>query len=147
MDWDTSRGRDFQCIAQMVYCCDGLPDYLLPTAQKLEKWLVRVDAPTEGFMARVDKALTEFWYLASTKHLDKGLKKFEKRVAPVEFVFIGAPTRSLFSLWYVLNDVGRPQVYSSTSCATIHTKTAPKQSTICVRTSGTNSKTCGTTRT
>lgn len=73
----------------MVYCCDGLPDYLLPTAQKLEKWLVRIDPPTEGFMSRVDKALSEFWYLATTKGLDKGLTKFEKRVAPVEFVFIG----------------------------------------------------------
>ena len=40
-------------------------------------------------MSRVDKALSEFWYLATTKNLDKGLTKFEKRVAPVEFVFIG----------------------------------------------------------
>jgi len=97
LHWDTSRGRDFQCIAQMVYCCDGLPDYLLPTAQKLEKWLVRVDPPSESFMSRVDKALSEIWYLASTKNLDKGLKQFEKRVAPVEFVFIGV-------LLYVMRD-------------------------------------------
>jgi len=97
IDWDTSRGRDFQCIAQMVYCCDGLPDYLLPTAQKLEKWLVRIDPPTESFMTRVDKALSEFWYLASTKGYDKGLKGFERRVAPVEFVFIGV-------LLYVMRD-------------------------------------------
>jgi hypothetical protein len=95
LDWDTSRGRDFQCIAQMVYCCDGLPDYLLPTAQKLEKWLVRVDPPTESFMSRVDKALSEFWYLASNKGFDKGLKGFDKRVAPVEFVFIGTSLPSL----------------------------------------------------
>jgi len=101
LDWDTSRGRDFQCIAQMVYCCDGLPDYLLPTAQKLEKWLVRVDPPTESFMSRVDKALSEFWYLASNKGFDKGLKGFDKRVAPVEFVFIGV-------LLYVMRDYSHP---------------------------------------
>jgi len=41
-------------------------------------------------MGRVDKVLSEFWYLGSTKGLDKGLTKFDKRVAPVEFVFIGA---------------------------------------------------------
>jgi hypothetical protein len=41
-------------------------------------------------MGRVDKVLSEFWYLGSTKGLDKGLTKFDKRVAPVEFVFIGS---------------------------------------------------------
>lgn len=49
-------------------------------------------------MSRVDKALSEIWYLASTKNLDKGLKQFEKRVAPVEFVFIGTPVLLFYNL-------------------------------------------------
>jgi hypothetical protein len=89
IDWDTSRGRDFQCIAQLVYCCDGLPQQLLPTNQKLEKWLIRIDKPTPAFKTQINSVLSAFWYIASTKGLDKGFTEIGKRVAPVEFVFIG----------------------------------------------------------
>lgn len=76
----------------MVYCCDGVTDQPLPTAQKLERWLLRVDPPSNGFMGRVDEALNEFWVIAtdkSSKHYSKGFHQVDKRVAPVEFAFIG----------------------------------------------------------
>ncbi|EGN99785.1 hypothetical protein SERLA73DRAFT_179998 [Serpula lacrymans var. lacrymans S7.3] len=89
LTWDIKRGRDFQCIAQFVYCCDGLPDHLLPTAQKLEKWLVRVDSPPHTFKQQISDVLSEFWHIAKTPALNAAFVKVDKRVAPVEFVFIG----------------------------------------------------------
>ncbi|KAH7920066.1 hypothetical protein BV22DRAFT_1040298 [Leucogyrophana mollusca] len=89
LEWDTTRGRDFQCIAQLVYCCDGLPDQLLPTAQKLEKWLTRVDSPPPTFKTQMNDVLSAFWHIASNRTLNAAFVKVDKRVAPVEFVFIG----------------------------------------------------------
>ncbi|KAF9244925.1 hypothetical protein BU15DRAFT_85765 [Melanogaster broomeanus] len=87
--WDTKRGRDFQCIAQLVYCCHSLPDHALPTAHKLEKWLSRGDKPNQAFKTQINDVLTEFGYIAMTPELNAAFTKVDKRVAPVEFVFIG----------------------------------------------------------
>ncbi|KAF8640100.1 hypothetical protein AX17_001338 [Amanita inopinata Kibby_2008] len=88
-EWDTKRGRDFQNIAHFVYCCDALPDEQLPTTQKLEKWLSRVDAPGDQFKSAIDSALREMWCIAEDSQLNKGFTAIGKRLAPVEFVFIG----------------------------------------------------------
>ncbi|KAG2150495.1 hypothetical protein DEU56DRAFT_32120 [Suillus clintonianus] len=89
LEWDTTRGRDFQCIAQLIYCCDGYPDHPLPTAQKLEKWLKRVDHPLPAFMVEINDVLSEFWNIATKDDLNAAFTEVDKRVAPVEFVFIG----------------------------------------------------------
>lgn len=73
----------------MVYCCDLLPDHALPSAQKLEKWMSRVDKPNQVFKNNIGDALNEFGYLAMTAGLNMGFEQVDKRVAPVEFVFIG----------------------------------------------------------
>jgi hypothetical protein len=89
LQWDTKRGRDFQCIAQFVYCCDGLPDHLFPTAQKMEKWLTRVDKPTPAFKSLINEVLRQFWVIAMTPNLKYAFTNIDKRLAPVEFVFVG----------------------------------------------------------
>lgn len=89
LEWDTTRGRDFQCIAQLIYCCDGLPDHPLPTAQKLEKWLKRVDKPPTMFMTQINDVLSDFWHIATQSDLNAAFTEVDKRVAPVEFVFVG----------------------------------------------------------
>ncbi|KAF8844680.1 hypothetical protein BDN67DRAFT_894469 [Paxillus ammoniavirescens] len=89
LEWDTKRGRDFQCIAQLVYCCDSLPEHALPTAQKLEKWLLGSNKPNQAFKAQINDVLTEFGYIAMTPGLNAAFEQVDKRVAPVEFVFIG----------------------------------------------------------
>ncbi|KII92105.1 hypothetical protein PLICRDRAFT_172244 [Plicaturopsis crispa FD-325 SS-3] len=93
LQWDTTRGRDFQCIAQVVYCCDGLrsspPQQLLPTAAKLELFLTRVDAPPPQFKKDIGDVLRAFLHIASEPKLNFGFTKIDKRVAPAEFVFIG----------------------------------------------------------
>ena len=89
LEWDTKRGRDFQNIAHMVFCCDGLPSELLPTAQKIEKWISRIDKPPEQFKADIEEVLTAFWRIASSKNYDEAFTKITQRIAPVEFIFIG----------------------------------------------------------
>lgn len=89
LEWDTRRGRDFQCLAQLVFCCDLLPEHGLPTAAKLEKWLSRVDKPTQSFKNHIGDVLDEFGYIATTPELNSAFEQVDKRVAPVEFVFIG----------------------------------------------------------
>lgn len=90
VDVDMKRGRDFQSLAQLVYCCDAYPEHAIPTAQKMEQWLVRMDLPNPAFKTAVNDVLTEFWYIAHTPRLAQAFTKIQKRVAPVEFVFIGA---------------------------------------------------------
>ncbi|KAJ6598980.1 hypothetical protein DFH09DRAFT_1303546 [Mycena vulgaris] len=89
LDWDTKRGREFQNVAQLVYCCDGYPDSEnVPTAPKMESWIGRDDPPREGFKQDIDKALEEFGLLAVDDQLNMGFN-IGKKLAPVEFVFIG----------------------------------------------------------
>ncbi|KAJ6485138.1 hypothetical protein C8R47DRAFT_980663 [Mycena vitilis] len=89
LNWDTSRGREFQNVAHFVYCCDSYPDENVPTAPKMEKWLSRVDPPNEQFRSNIDQALDEFGRIASDPTLSMGFTRINKRIAPVEFVFIG----------------------------------------------------------
>jgi hypothetical protein len=56
----------------------------------MEKWLVRVDSPGHAFKTVINEVLTEFSYIATDLQLQYGFKSIDKRLAPVEFVFIGA---------------------------------------------------------
>lgn len=76
----------------MVYCCDGLePDgeHLLPTAQKLEKWISREDPPPHGFKKHIENVLQSLWVLGSDPKYNEAFTKIKALVAPVEFVFLG----------------------------------------------------------
>ncbi|GBE85557.1 hypothetical protein SCP_0800740 [Sparassis crispa] len=39
LDWGRARGRDFQCLASVVFLIDAHPTTKFPGAQQLEKWL------------------------------------------------------------------------------------------------------------
>ncbi|KAI0682981.1 hypothetical protein BC835DRAFT_1260395, partial [Cytidiella melzeri] len=86
---DTTRGRDFQAVAQLVYCCEGIPDQRFPTASKLDQWLHRKDYPRPSLKDEITKTMQMFQHIASTPGLDMGFTQVKNRVAPVEFVFIG----------------------------------------------------------
>lgn len=91
LSWDIRRGRDFQNIAHMIYCCDGYPnEQLLPTAQKIEKWISRADKPTVQFKEDIENVLRGLWVIATTEELKTGFVDIPQRIAPVEFIFIGA---------------------------------------------------------
>lgn len=86
---DLKRGRDFQSLAQLVYCCYGIPDRRVPSAQKLDEWISQPIEPTHEFKNAMNGVLATFWYLADEARFNKGFVRFKERVAPVEFVFIG----------------------------------------------------------
>ncbi|KAJ3570206.1 hypothetical protein NP233_g4563 [Leucocoprinus birnbaumii] len=88
LEWDTKRGRDYQNLAHFVYCCDRLPVEDLPTPHKLELWLTREDPPTESFKRDIEEVLTDFWNMATDRSLNEAFRLVNKRIAPVEFVFI-----------------------------------------------------------
>jgi len=74
----------------MVYCCDNYPDEVLPTAQKLEKWMDRVDKPPRQFQEAIDDVLRGMWVLASDNKYNDAFRKIPQRISPVEFIFMGA---------------------------------------------------------
>lgn len=55
----------------------------------MEKWMLRPDKPAQSFKAQIGDVLKSFWHIANSKNLDRGFTVVDKRVAPVEFVFIG----------------------------------------------------------
>jgi hypothetical protein len=103
--WNIKRGRDFQNIAHMVYCCDGLePDgeHLLPTAQKMEKWISREDPPPHSFKKNIENVLKSLWVLGSDSRYNEAFSKIKALVAPVEFVFLGTFPASQCPVTYLL---------------------------------------------
>jgi hypothetical protein len=93
ISFDDSRGRAFQNVAQLVYCCAGLPAaQRIPTAAKLEKWLTSQDErPSAAFKYAMADVLGRLWELAGSEELDAPFHQFKAKVAPVEFVYIGTP--------------------------------------------------------
>ncbi|TDL26229.1 hypothetical protein BD410DRAFT_895640 [Rickenella mellea] len=89
IQWDTKRARNFQCLAQLIYCYDKLPTRTEPTVAKLEQWFVRADGPSQELKAAIEKVLVAYWTIASANRLNAAFKQVKKRVAPVEFVYIG----------------------------------------------------------
>lgn len=49
---------------------------------------MRVDPPPQGFKKKIVEVLRSLWHIASTDGLDKGFTTIQKKVAPVEFIFI-----------------------------------------------------------
>lgn len=95
VSFDAKRGRDFQNVAFLAYCCEGVPnEERIPSAGSIENWLVAEDVPSNSLKRGVDLALREFRALAGDSKFN-ALQK-SKRIAPVEFVFIG--TSTLFNL-------------------------------------------------
>ncbi|PCH43474.1 hypothetical protein WOLCODRAFT_25940 [Wolfiporia cocos MD-104 SS10] len=101
-DVDMKRGRDFQTLAQLVYCCNNYPEHVVPTAPKMEQWLQRGDAPSPEFKRAVSDTMTAFWHFSNTPGLNDVFTKIKQRVAPIEFVFIGV-------LLYATRDIPNDQ--------------------------------------
>jgi hypothetical protein len=90
LDWDTNRARDYQCMAQLIYCCDKFVQQAHPQSPaKIEEWISQPDEPNARFKADIKTTLDNFCFLAADEKHNAAFKKIKKRVAPVEFVFIG----------------------------------------------------------
>ncbi|KAJ7068337.1 hypothetical protein C8F01DRAFT_1117794 [Mycena amicta] len=88
LDWDTKRGRQFQNVAQLVYCAALYPVEEVPTGPKLANWLNHDDVPGEQFTQAMKKVFDDYSRIAEEPHL-KSVAFGKQRIAPIEFVFIG----------------------------------------------------------
>ncbi|KAF7301740.1 hypothetical protein MIND_00739600 [Mycena indigotica] len=89
LDWDTKRGRQFQNIAQLVYCAEQYPSEEVPTAAKITKWISRTDAPSPEFRSDIKSVLDDYTRIAEEPHLKSVAFSNKQRISPIEFVFIG----------------------------------------------------------
>ena len=88
--WDTDRGRNFLGLASMAYCWENLPLRSDPSSARLTHWLSRLDEPSQKLKDDMESILYKFYTIASSENFRYPFKKMKAKVAPVEFVFIGA---------------------------------------------------------
>ena len=89
LDWDRSRGSDFRCVSQAIYCMEKISNSLKGvTILQLEKWLNLQDPLSSDFKAKISDSYRIFAELVQDKKLNKVFKKPAK-VSPVEFTTIG----------------------------------------------------------
>ncbi|KAH7910427.1 hypothetical protein BJ138DRAFT_1008858 [Hygrophoropsis aurantiaca] len=88
LDWGHARGRDFQCLASIVYLIDNLPKQSFPGAPQLEKWIQRTDSVPAKLKAELTDTFRIFVTLARDTKYSGSLHK-PTRVSPIEFVMIG----------------------------------------------------------
>ena len=89
VQFDMKRGRTFQNLAAMLYCCEEVDLQRTPSAIQLERWLNVPQGPSRTFKSRVEPMLSNLLEIASDKALNKGFTGFSAKVSPAEFVFIG----------------------------------------------------------
>lgn len=88
LDWGHNRGRDFQCLATIVFLISNHPSTSFPTSLGLEKWLMSaVDVPDTLHDAVLD-TFQIFIALVKNKKYNTAFQK-PARVSPVEFTMIG----------------------------------------------------------
>jgi hypothetical protein len=90
VEFDAKRGRTFQNLASMLYCCEDFDLQRIPSALQLEKWLNAPKEPSLTFKSRVERTLSNLLEIASDTSLNMGFTGFSSKVSPTEFVFIGA---------------------------------------------------------
>ena len=89
LDWDRSRGSDFRCLSQAIFCMEKIAGNLKGvTIVQLEKWLNLQDPFSSDFKAKISDAYRIFAELVQDRKLNKVFKKPAK-VSPVEFTTIG----------------------------------------------------------
>ncbi|TDL23515.1 hypothetical protein BD410DRAFT_897562 [Rickenella mellea] len=89
IDWDRSRGREFQTVAQCLLTIDKYPSFKsVGTAAQVEKWLGQTEEPDEDFVDKVHDTFRIFAGLVQDTKLNKVFKQPNPRLAPVEFILI-----------------------------------------------------------
>jgi len=74
----------------MIYCCYGFDNEPAPLTTPLQKWLSgQTQPPDEEFKTQMEDVLRTMWVLGSDDRFNEGFVKIEKKVAPIEFIFIG----------------------------------------------------------
>ncbi|KZT03116.1 uncharacterized protein LAESUDRAFT_738446 [Laetiporus sulphureus 93-53] len=87
-DWGRARGRDFQCIASIIYLIERHPNNTFPGAAQLDKWLQTPHSITSNFRTEVMDTIKTFIALIRDKRYSAAISK-PNRVSPIEFTMIG----------------------------------------------------------
>ena len=69
LDWNIKRGRDFDCLARLIYLLHNLPNLTMPGQERLHKWLKVCPEPRPSFKLHVNNILDTFVQLTSTPDL------------------------------------------------------------------------------
>ncbi|KAI0739698.1 hypothetical protein C8Q80DRAFT_1111809, partial [Daedaleopsis nitida] len=88
LDWGHDRGRDFHCLATIVYLIAHHPNRTFPTTQRLEKWLSAPQPVQKKVHETVLETFGIFIKLVKNKRYNTAFQK-PSRVSPVEFTMIG----------------------------------------------------------
>jgi hypothetical protein len=89
IEFDMKRGRTFQNLASMLYCCADVELRRTPSALQLDRWLSGPEGPSPVFKSRVEHILSNLLEIASDAALNMAFTGFSAKVSPAEFVFIG----------------------------------------------------------
>ena len=89
VNFDSKRGRTFQNLAAMLYCCEDADLPRTPSAPQLEKWLTGPKVPTLIFRSKMERTLSSLLEITRDQALNKGFTRFSAKLSPAELVFIG----------------------------------------------------------
>jgi hypothetical protein len=103
VEFDARRGRTFQNLASMLYCCEDVDLQRTPSALQLERWLSGPKEPSQTFKYRVERMLSNLLEIACDASLNKGFTGFSAKVSPAEFVFIGMESLLLLQRVYLIH--------------------------------------------
>lgn len=85
------RAMGFQNLAHFVYCCEGIPnEERFATKPKIAPWVSSPEEPSSSLKKAIESTLRHFVTIATDRQYNQGFRTIEKKVAPVEFIFIGA---------------------------------------------------------
>lgn len=91
LEWDTSRGGDFRCVASAVYCIDKNAG-VAPSMASLTKWLQQPDEPDEALCEDMHTTFKIFASIAKNSEYNSAFKLYDKKkllkVSPAEFIMI-----------------------------------------------------------
>ncbi|EAU81599.2 hypothetical protein CC1G_02615 [Coprinopsis cinerea okayama7 len=89
LEWDSSRGGDFRCLAQALWCIEKYGPNLknAGSISQLEKWLTSETELDEDFEEKATDTYRIFSELVQDPKLGKVFKKPTK-VSPIEFILI-----------------------------------------------------------
>ncbi|KAI0728951.1 hypothetical protein C8Q72DRAFT_959657 [Fomitopsis betulina] len=118
LEWANGRGRDFQCLASIVYLIEQETD-TFPGVSVLERWLTSINALPVKFEHNIMETFTIWVNLVRDKAYNMPFSKPTK-VSPIEFTLIGllihkhktslSPMQLSNAIWAMRADVRKVHV-------------------------------------
>ncbi|KAI0791282.1 hypothetical protein C8Q75DRAFT_805632 [Abortiporus biennis] len=89
IDWGHARGRDFQCLAQIVHLIHTYPAGKLATSPTLEKWLQNSSPVPQKLKDELQETFKIYTKLARDPRYKSCFNDKKHRLSPIEFVMSG----------------------------------------------------------